>query len=55
MSSVKKEPIDLNVVELEKILDAEELSLCLNAMYEANIKDVLALIYKKKLNHNFLR
>ena len=47
MGSVKKEPIDLNVMDFRQMFDAEELSVCLNAMYEANIKDdMLALIYE---------
>ena len=47
MGSVRKEPIDLNVMDFRQMFDAEELSVCLNAMYEANIKDdMLALIYE---------
>ena len=47
MGSVKKEPIDLNVLDFKQMFDAEELSVCLNAMYEANIQDdMLALIYE---------
>ena len=39
MSSVKKEPIDLNVMDFKQMFDAEELSVCLNALYDANIQD----------------
>ena len=47
MSSVKKEPIDLNVMDFKQMFDAEELSVCLNALYDANIQDdMLALIYE---------
>ena len=47
MSSVKKEPIDLNVMDFKQMFDAEELSVCLNALYGANIQDdMLALIYE---------
>ena len=46
MGYVKKEPIDLNIVDFKQIFDAEELTVCLNALYEANIKDdMLALIF----------
>ena len=46
-SSVKKEPIDLNVMDFKQMFDAEELSVCLNALYDANIQDeMLALIYE---------
>ena len=47
MSYVKKDPIDLNVMDFKQMFHAEELSVCLNAMYDANIQDdLLALIYK---------
>ena len=47
MSSVKKKPIDLNVMDFKQMFDAEELSVCLVAMYDANIRDdMLALIYE---------
>ena len=47
MSSVRKEPIDLNVMDLKQMFDSEELSTCLNALYDAEIKDdMLALIYE---------
>ena len=47
LSSVKKESIDLNIMDYKQMFDSEELSTCLNAMYEADIKDdMLALIYE---------
>ena len=47
MSSVKKEPIDLNVMDFKQMFDSEELSICLNAMYEADVQDdMLALIFE---------
>ena len=52
MGSVKKEPIDLNVMDFKQMFDAEELSVCLNAMYEANIKDdMLALMFEANKKH----
>ena len=47
MGSVKKEPIDINVMDFKQMFDAEQLSVCLNALYEANVTDdMLALIYE---------
>ena len=47
MSSVKKEPIDLSVMDFKQMFDSEELTVCLNSMYDANIKDdMLALMYE---------
>ena len=39
MSSVKKEPIHLSVMDYKQMFDAEELSVCLNALYDAIIQD----------------
>ena len=48
MSSVKKEAIALNVMDYKQMFDAEELEICLNAMYSANIQDdMLNLILKQ--------
>ena len=45
MGYVKKEPIDLNIMDFKQMFDAEELTVCLNALYEANTKgEMLALI-----------
>ena len=46
-SSKKKLPIDLNVMDFRQMFDSEKLSTCLNAMYDAEIKDdMLAPIYE---------
>ena len=45
LSSVKKNPIDLNVTDYRQMFDCEELQICLNALYEAGVKDdIFALI-----------
>ena len=45
LSSVKKNPIDLNVMDYRQMFDCEELQICLNALYEAGVKyDIFALI-----------
>ena len=47
ISSVKKEPIDLNVMDFKQMFDSEELSIYLNAMFEAEVQDdMLALIFE---------
>ena len=47
LSSKKKQPIDLSILDFRQMFDAEELSICLNSLYEAGIKDdTLALIYE---------
>ena len=47
LSSKKKKPIDLNVMDFSQMFDAEDISICLNALYEARIKDdTFALIYE---------
>ena len=49
MSSVKKKSIDLNVMDFKQMFNAEELSVCLNAMFDANVQaDMLGLIYEAK-------
>ena len=46
-SSVKKDSIDLNIMDFKQMFDSEELSTCLNALYDSNIQDdMLALIYE---------
>ena len=46
-SSVKKEPVDLNVMDYKQMFDSEDLSTVLNAMYEAQVKDdMLALMFE---------
>ena len=47
LSSAKKPPIDLNVMDYKQMFDAEDLKINLNALYEAGIQDdILALIYE---------
>ena len=46
MSSKKKEPIDLNIMDFKQMFDAEQLETVMNALYEAEVDDDLfALIY----------
>ena len=52
MSSVKKEPIDLSAMDYKQMFDAEELSVCLNALYDATIQDdMLNMIYEASVWH----
>ena len=47
LSSAKKPPIDLNVMDYKQMFDAEDLHINLNALFEAGIQDdILALIYE---------
>ena len=47
MSSVRKDPIDLSIMDFKQMFDSEELSTCLNALYDADIQDdMLALIFQ---------
>ena len=47
LSSKKKKPINLNVMDLSQMFDDEDISICLNALYEAGVQDnTLALIYE---------
>ena len=47
MSSVRKEPIDLSIMDFKQMFDSEEVSTCLNALYDAQIQDdMLSLIYE---------
>ena len=47
LSTKKKQPIDLSILDFRQMFDAEDLSICLNSLYEAGIKDdTLALIYE---------
>ena len=46
LSSVKKSPVDLTVMDYKQIFDAEEVFISLNALYEAGVQnEVFALIY----------
>ena len=45
MSSKKKEPVDINVMDFKQMFDSEELPQVLNAFYESGVKDdMLALL-----------
>ena len=47
LSSNKKAPIDLTIMDVSQIFDSEDVSICLNALYEAEVKDdTFALIYE---------
>ena len=47
LSSKKKNPIDLNVIDFSQMFDAEDLSICLNSLYEAGVKDDnIVMIYE---------
>ena len=39
MSSKKKCPIDLNIMDFKQMFDSEELEICMNSLYDANITD----------------
>ena len=46
-SSVKKEPIDLNVMDYKQMFDSEDLSTVLNAIYESQVTDdMFALMFE---------
>ena len=54
LSSKKKEPIDVNVMDFRQMFDAEELPQVLNAFYESGIKDdLLALLCEANKNVTF--
>ena len=43
----RKEPIDLSIMDFKQMFDSEEVSTCLNALYDAQIQDdMLSLIYE---------
>ena len=45
LSSKGKNPIDLNIMDYKQMFDAEEGPICLNALYDAGVKDdIYALI-----------
>ena len=47
MSSKKKEPIYLNIMDFKQMFDAKELTTVFNALYEAAVEDdMLALTYE---------
>ena len=54
MSSVKKNPIDLNIMDYRQMFDAEEVQITLNAFYEAGVQDdIFALICAANENATF--
>ena len=54
MSSNKKIPIDLNIMDFKQMFDAEELPTVLNAFYEAGVRDdLLAVINEANKNVTF--
>ena len=47
MGSVRKEPIDLSIMDFKQMFDSEEVSTCLNGLYHPQIEDdMLSLIYE---------
>ena len=53
LSSHKKAPIDLNIMDFSQMFDSEDLSICLNALYEAGVTDdTFALIYEANKTNN---
>ena len=54
MSSVKRTPIDITIMNFKKIIDSEELETLLNSFYEAGIKDdMLGLVYEANTSVTF--
>ena len=39
LSSKKKVPIDLNIMDYKQMFDSEEAPICLNALYDAGVND----------------
>ena len=54
MSSVKKTPIDITIMDFKQMFDSEELETVLNSFYEAGIKDdMLGLVYEANKSVTF--
>ena len=54
LSSTKKEPIDLHIMDYKQMFDAEDLDIALNAVYEAGVTDdTLALIKEANKTNTF--
>ena len=54
MSSNKKEPIDINIMDFKQMFDTEELPIVLNAFYEGGVKnDMLGLIHAANVKNSF--
>ena len=49
MSSVNKDQVDLSIMDFKQMFDSEELSICLNALHDAEVRDdMLALMHSCK-------
>ena len=54
LSSKKKSPIDLNIMDFKQMFDSEEVPICLNALYEAGVKDdIFALLCEANTSATF--
>ena len=54
LSSKKKSPIDLDIMDFKQMFDSEEVSICLNALYEAGVKDdIFALLCEANTSATF--
>ena len=54
LGSKKKVPIDLNIMDYKQIFDSEEGPICLNALYDAGVKDdIFALICEANKSATF--
>ena len=54
MSSKKKEPIDINIMDVKQMFDNEELPSLLSAFYDFSVKnDMLGLLYQANQNVTF--
>ena len=53
LSSVKKTPIDIQIMDFKQMFDSEEVFVSLNSLFEAGVKDdLLPLIYEaNRINH----
>ena len=54
LSSKQKAPIDLNIMDYKQMFDAEEVPICLNALYDAGVNDdIYALICEANSSATF--
>ena len=54
MSSVKKTPIDITIMDFKQMFDSEELETVINSFYEAEIKDdMIGLVYEANKSVTF--
>ena len=55
LSSKKKPPIDLNIMDYKQMFDAEEVPICLNALYDSGVKnDLFSLICEANKTATFV-